>query len=148
VCGRRADVWNVKLATHLVLYDGECPLCTYQMRMITRLDWLHVFAPLPISDPRAQAVVPGVPREQLEEAIHCVTTEGKIHRGARCIRFVGMRLPLLAPVALFLWIPGVIQLAEVGYRWISRHRLHLSRLFGCKTCTHLHGQQRKQSGEH
>ena len=43
-----------------------------------------------------------------------------------------MRLPLLVPVALFLWIPGVIQVAEIVYGWVSRNRLLLSRLFGCK----------------
>ena len=26
-----------------------------------------------------------------------------------------MRLPLLVPVALFLWVPGVIQVAEIIY---------------------------------
>ena len=122
----------VKRAPHLVLYDDECPLCTFQMRLLTWLDWFNAIAPVPISDPRAQAVAPQLTREQLLEAIHCVTAEGEIHRGARCVRFLGMRLPLLVPVALFLWIPGVIQVAEVVYQWVSRHRLLLSRLFGCK----------------
>ena len=127
----------VKHAPHLVLYDSGCPLCTCQMRLIARLDWLNVIAALPISDPRAQALAPQLTREQLLEAIHCVTTSGRIYRGARCLRFLGMRLPLLTPVALVLWIPGAIQVAEVVYRWISRHRLLLSRLFGCKMlCIH------------
>ena len=33
---------------------------------------------------------------------------------------------------LILWIPGVIYLAEIVYRWISRNRHLLSRVFGCK----------------
>ncbi len=117
---------------HLVLYDAECPLCTFQMRLLTWLDWFYAFAVLPVSDPRAQAVAPQLTREQLLEAIHCVTADGRIHRGARCIRFLGMRLPLLIPVALTLWIPGVIQVAEVVYQWVSRNRHLLSRIFGCK----------------
>jgi predicted DCC family thiol-disulfide oxidoreductase YuxK len=44
-----------------------------------------------------------------------------------------MRLPLLTPVALVLWFPGVIFVAEIIYKWISRNRYVLSRMFGCKT---------------
>jgi predicted DCC family thiol-disulfide oxidoreductase YuxK len=43
-----------------------------------------------------------------------------------------MRIPLLVPTGLFLWIPGVIKIAEIVYAFISKHRLVLSRLFGCK----------------
>ena len=141
---RRGMLFYVKRAPHLVLYDDECPLCTFQMRLLTWLDWFNAIAPVPISDPRAQAVAPQLTREQLLEAIHCVTAEGEIHRGARCVRFLGMRLPLLVPVALFLWIPGVIQVAEVVYQWVSRNRHLLSRLFGCKeACAILPERHRK-----
>ena len=127
-----------KPAKHTVLYDGDCSLCTFQMRIITWLDWFNTVTLLPIADPRAVEVAPTIKHEDLLEAIHCVTPEGRIYRGARAIRFLGMRLPLLVPVALFLWIPGVILVAEVIYSWVSRNRLLLSRLFGCKdACTIL-----------
>jgi len=102
------------------------------MKMLTWLDWLNVTEMVPISDPSIQEIAPELTREALHEAIHCVTTEGRIHRGARCIRFIGMRIPLMIPMALVLWFPGVIQIAEVIYRWISRNRYLLSRVFGCK----------------
>ncbi|HEX8296279.1 MAG TPA: DUF393 domain-containing protein [Chthoniobacteraceae bacterium] len=130
---------------HLVLYDAECPLCTFQMKVLSWLDWRGALALVPLSEPRAQAAAPQLNREDLLEAIHCVTPEGRIYRGARAIRFVGMRLPLLVPVALFLWIPGVILVAEVVYRWISRNRLLLSRAFGCKdACSILPARKREQ----
>ena len=71
--------------------------------------------------------------------------DGHHRRGARAIRFVGMRLPLLVPLALFLWIPGVIFLAEIIYQWVSRNRLLLSRVFGCKdACAILPAKKREQ----
>ncbi len=121
-----------KAATNTVLYDGDCPLCTFQMKVITWLDWFNTVTVIPIADPRAAAIAPGIGREDLMEAIHCVSKSGKIYRGARCIRFIGMRMPLAIPFALILWIPGIIYLAEIFYRWISRNRLVLSRVFGCK----------------
>ena len=124
-------------SAHFLLFDDECSLCTFQMRVITWLDWFNVVSLLPISDPRAQAVAGELTRDQLLEAIHCVARDGRIYRGARCLRFIGLRLPLAVPVALFLWVPGVIWIAERIYAWVSRHRYLLSRLFGCKEACSL-----------
>jgi predicted DCC family thiol-disulfide oxidoreductase YuxK len=130
---------------HLVLYDQDCPLCTFQMRVLTWLDWRNCLALVPLSSPRAQSAAQSLGAEELRAAIHCITREGRIHRGARCIRFVGMRLPALVPVGLFLWIPGVIQIAEIIYRWVSRNRHVLSRVFGCKdACALLPKRDRSQ----
>ncbi len=133
------------MTQHIVLYDGECPMCTFQMKVLSWLDWFHALALVPLSDPRAHEIAPQLTREDLLEAIHCVTPQGRIYRGARAIRFVGMRLPLLVPVALFLWLPGVILIAELIYRWISKNRILLSRVFGCKdACALLPARKREQ----
>jgi predicted DCC family thiol-disulfide oxidoreductase YuxK len=132
-------------AKNTVLYDGDCPLCTFQMKLLTWLDWFNVIRLLPISNPQSKELAPNLSRDQLLEAIHCVTPEGQIHRGARCIRYVGMRLPLAIPLSLFLWIPGIIWIAEKVYMWISRNRHLLSKLFGCKdACAILPQRQRKE----
>jgi predicted DCC family thiol-disulfide oxidoreductase YuxK len=54
-----------------------------------------------------------------------------------------MRMPLAIPLALILWFPGVIWIAEKFYQWISRNRYLLSRVFGCKeACTIMPMRQR------
>jgi predicted DCC family thiol-disulfide oxidoreductase YuxK len=133
------------MTQHIILYDGECPMCVFQMKVLSWLDWFGVLALMPLSDPRAQEIAPQLTREDLLEAIHCVTPQGRVYRGARAIRFVGMRLPLLVPVALFMWIPGVILIAELIYKWVSHNRLLLSRIFGCKdACAILPAKKREQ----
>jgi predicted DCC family thiol-disulfide oxidoreductase YuxK len=133
-------------ARHIVLYDSDCPLCTFQMRLITWLDWFGKAELLPINDPRAAEVAPEISAQDLHEAIHCVTPEGRVYRGARAFRFLGLRLPLLLPLGLFLWIPGVIWIAEKFYMWVSRNRLLLSKVFGCKGACALM-PERKRKGE-
>jgi predicted DCC family thiol-disulfide oxidoreductase YuxK len=118
--------------THILLYDDKCPLCSFQMKLLTWLDWFNLLSMLPLSHPQAAELTKGISRHDLLEAIHCLTREGRIHRGARALRFVGMRLVLAFPMALFLWIPGVIWIAERVYQVISRNRHLLSRVFGCK----------------
>jgi predicted DCC family thiol-disulfide oxidoreductase YuxK len=102
------------------------------MKLLTWLDWRGKLSLVPVSSPRASLLAPGIDRHDLLEAIHCVTGEGRIYRGARALRFVGLRLPLMVPVALILWIPGVIYVAERAYQFVSRHRLFFSKIFGCK----------------
>ena len=133
------------MTPHTVLYDDECSMCTFQMKVLSWLDWFHALSLTPLSDPKAQAVAPQLTAEQLQEAIHCVTPEGRVYRGARAIRFVGMRLPLLVPLALFLWLPGVIWVAEIVYQWVSRNRRLLSKVFGCKdACALMPARKREQ----
>ncbi|MEY5016473.1 MAG: hypothetical protein RIS92_2831 [Verrucomicrobiota bacterium] len=130
-----STVRNVNSAArqHVLLYDNECSMCTFQMKVLSHLDWKRSLRLTPLSDPIVHTIAPTLTPEALSEAIHCITPEGQIHRGARAIRFIGMRLPLLIPVSLFLWFPGVIFVAELIYKWISRNRYILSRVFGCKT---------------
>ena len=120
-------------------------MCTFQMKVLSWLDWRGALALVPLCDPHAAEIAPKLTREDLLEAIHCVTPQRRVYRGARAIRFVGLRLPLLVPVALFLWLPGVIWIAEIVYAWVSRHRLLFSRVFGCKeACSIMPKRTREQ----
>jgi len=118
--------------SNMLLYDDGCPLCTFQMSLITWLDWLNVVSLVPLSHPQAKLIAPQLSREELLEAIHCIMPTGRVLRGARALRFLFMRMPLLIPVGLFLWLPGVILIAEWVYATVSRNRHLLSKLFGCK----------------
>jgi predicted DCC family thiol-disulfide oxidoreductase YuxK len=133
------------MTTHLVLYDDQCPLCTFQMRLLSWMDWFNRLSLVPLSSETARQATPKIAPDALKSAIHCVTTTGRIHRGARAIRFASLRLPLLVPLALLLWIPGVILLAEIVYRQVSENRYLLSRWFGCAdACSLLPKRQRDQ----
>ena len=121
-------------------------MCTFQMRMLTWLDWRDVARLVPASDPECLKLAPGLTREGLMEAIHCVRVDGSVLRGARALRFIGMRMPLLVPMALVLWVPGVIWIAERIYNWVSHNRHLLSRVFGCKDACAIM-PQRKRKGE-
>ncbi len=120
------------MSMHKVLYDDGCSFCTFQMKLLRWLDWTNKFALVPVSDPETARIAPQLSARELNEAIHCVTPQGAVHRGARAIRFISLRLPVTVPLALILWIPGVILAAEKVYAWISRNRQTISRVFGCK----------------
>lgn len=131
--------------SNILLYDDHCPLCTFQMKLLTWLDWRNVLEMQPLGAPDAARFTVGIQRKELLEAIHCIAADGTVYRGARAIRFIGLRMPLLVPLALFLYVPGVIWIAERIYQTVSRNRHLLSRLFGCGTaCTLLPTREREQ----
>jgi predicted DCC family thiol-disulfide oxidoreductase YuxK len=135
----------MKSRSNIVLYDDTCSMCSFQMCLLRWLDWFGVATILPISDARALEVAPCLTRAELMEAIHCVTPQDRVYRGARCIRHLGMRIPLLTPLSLVLWIPGVIWIADRVYGWISRNRQPLSRVFGCKGACAVLPERRRSS---
>ncbi len=105
---------------HRVIYDDDCAFCVRQVRRMHRLDWGRRFRAVPRSSPEAAAL--GLAPSALATAVHCVTRDGRVLRGAACLRFVGLRLPLVAPLAALLWLPGALALAERIYARISRGR--------------------------
>ena len=131
---------------HRLIYDDECAMCTFQMRVLTWVDWFNVTQLVPASDPQSLKMAPDLTHEKLMEAIHCVKTDGAVLRGARALRFLGMRMPFLIPFSLFMWFPGVIWVAEKIYALISRNRYIFSRFFGCKDACSIM-PQREREGE-
>ncbi|XHR29050.1 MAG: thiol-disulfide oxidoreductase DCC family protein [Chthoniobacteraceae bacterium] len=114
----------------VVLYDDDCAFCIVQVRRLERLDWFHALLALPISAPEALAAAPGLTREGLARELHCVTPRGRVLTAARAFRHLFARVPLLTPLALLMWVPGAILVAEAVYRWVAAHRSWLSRVLG------------------
>ncbi len=117
---------------HRIFYDDACAFCTRQMRRLRRLDWWGRFRLVPRSAAEARAA--GLSPQDLATAIHCVTADGRVLRGAACLRFVGCRVPVLAPLAVLLWLPGILPLAERLYAGLSRRRYRWGRPRAARVC--------------
>ena len=59
-------------------------------------------------------------------------------------RKLPLRMPLLIPLGLLLWVPGVIYIAEVVYAYVAKNRLILSRVFGCKDACAVMPSRRRE----
>ena len=131
-------------AKNTVLYDDGCPMCTFGMRVLTWVDWFGAARLVGLSHPEAKVIGPQLTREQLLEAIHCVTGDGRVYRGARAIRHLGLRMPVLVPLSVLMWVPGVMWIAERIYGVVARNRHVLSKMFGCETvCAVMPARERE-----
>ncbi|NRA40248.1 MAG: DUF393 domain-containing protein, partial [Planctomycetes bacterium] len=117
----------------IVLYDGNCPMCSFQMQLLTWVDFLHHLHLIPYKNSAAEQYTQNIDPEALQASIHCVDGTGKVYRGAYALRHICLRLPTYLPLAILLYLPGIMYVANEIYNGVSRNRMRLSRIFGCST---------------
>ncbi|MGE0529552.1 MAG: thiol-disulfide oxidoreductase DCC family protein [Bdellovibrionales bacterium] len=110
-----------------VLYDGHCPLCLKSVGWLRKLDWLKKLHYVNVRDAeQTKDLSLNIPESRLTEEMHLVPPNGKkIYHGFGAFRWMAWRLPLLWPIAPFLYLPGVPYLGQKMYLWIARNRLRL-----------------------
>ena len=70
-------------ARPVLLYDADCHFCRFVARTFVRLDRNERVAFLPLGDPRAPALLPGLSEAERTASIHLVEPDGqRLSRGA------------------------------------------------------------------
>jgi predicted DCC family thiol-disulfide oxidoreductase YuxK len=111
----------------LVLYDGQCPLCTKTVSILRRFDWL---GRLRFHNCRDTAGIPTNaahldPARMIEE-MHVLTPDRSTsYSGFRVVRWIAGRVPILWPLYPLLFIPGAGRLGQRLYLWLARNRFQL-----------------------
>ena len=114
------------MAASILLYDGDCGVCTRLSRVVTttvrrrRED----FAVSAYQDADLPSL--GLTPEQCDEALRWVDARGRVSSAQDAVARVLLagKLPF-KPLGALILLPGVNALAGVVYRWVAlnRHRL-------------------------
>lgn len=119
--------WDIKL-----LYDGECPLCVREVRMLERFNKKSLFGAKPgklaladIAAPGFDAQVYGRSFEELMGQIHGVLPDGRLITGMEVFRRAYAAVGLGALAAPTGW-PLLRPLFDLFYRWFARNRLRIT----------------------
>ena len=87
---------------------------------MSRVDWLGRVEWVPGQE---LAVLPnGLTRSDLDAAMYLLDSGGRLHGGFFAVRRLSLLLPLLLPIAPFLWLPGARFLGVKVYAFIARNR--------------------------
>jgi len=112
--------WEIK-----VLYDGECPLCVREVRMLRRFNRRGKLALEDIAEAGFDPARYGRSFEALMGQIHGVLPDGRLITGVEVFRraysAVGLGF-LLAPTA---WAP-LRPIFDWAYTWFAKNRLRLT----------------------
>jgi predicted DCC family thiol-disulfide oxidoreductase YuxK len=112
------------VASHLVLYDGGCGVCSRSVVVIARLDVLKRlrFADVVADWPWLSREYPKLRRDACLREMHVVTSDGRLLAGFDAYRSLAISLPLAWPLLPLMYIPGVPQLGRRSYRAIAARR--------------------------
>ena len=109
-----------------VFYDGGCPLCRREIRLIRRLDRRGAIAFVDVADPSAPISCP-VDRAQLLQRFHA-RENGQMLPGAAAFAAMWRAVPLLRPLGHVARIPIVLRMLEQAYVRFLRVRPRLQKL--------------------
>ena len=92
------------IARPVLLYDADCHFCRFVARTVVRLDRNERVAFLPLGDPHAAALLPGLSESERAESIHLVEPNGqRLSRGAALAHLLAqLGLPAVAARSLGL----------------------------------------------
>lgn len=108
-----------------VFYDGECPLCMREIRMLKKLDRKGRILFTDIAAPGFDPSSLGVDQDQLMARIHGRLPDGALIEGVEVFRQLYSAVGL-SPLVAATRLPGVSHLLDRGYRWFAENRLHLT----------------------
>lgn len=121
----------------LFYYDGECGFCTASVRLLTLSDWFRRVNWIAYQD--LEGPPSGLTWEDMAQAAYLEILgrladspdsevgQPTLYRGFYAFRMLTLRLPILLPLAPFLWLPGVNRLGEAAYAWVAANRYRISR---------------------
>ncbi len=124
-----------------VLYDGSCRFCTRSAHLVQRRFGRERVALRNFQEAGALEPYPSVTHEAAMKKMHVVMPDGRVFAGAEAFARILAASSRLGRLALLYYVPGVRQLADLGYWLVARYRYRLmSRSEPCEdgTC-HLHG---------
>lgn len=117
-----------------MFYDGECPLCLREVRLLQRLDKRGRIRFTDITAAMFEPPGLGLTRETLMDRIHGRLSDGTIIAGVEVFR----RLYAAVGFGPLVWLsrlPGIAQVLDLAYRWFAKHRLRLTGRCSDKSCT-------------
>lgn len=119
--------------TDVVLFDGDCGICTAQVSKLPWWDCQQKLSYLSLHDPRVAERWPELAHDRLMQEMCIVDTQGNYHWGAEAIRYLSRRLRRLWWLMPVMYFPGSMILWKPLYRWIAKNRYRLSGTPECET---------------
>lgn len=116
-----------------VFYDGECPLCLREIRLLQRLDRGGRIGFMDIAAPGFRAESVGRTHGELMAKIHGRLADGTWIEGVEVFRALYGAVGF-GPLVAVTRAPGISHALDAGYRWFARNRLRLTGRCNTGTC--------------
>lgn len=106
-------------------YDGACPLCLREVRVLERLDRRGRIGFIDIAAPGFSAAEAGIPWDKLMARIHGRLADGTVVEGVEVFRRLYTAVGF-GPLVALTRLPGIRGLLDFAYAAFARNRLRLT----------------------
>lgn len=117
-----------------LFYDGQCPLCTGEVRLLRRLDRDGRIGFTDITSEGFNPEPTGVTGQALMDRIHGRLSDGTMVEGVEVFRRLYTAVGF-GPVVALSRLPVISQLLDIGYRAFAKNRLRLTGRCNDAACT-------------
>lgn len=128
----------MKLANnqHVLLYDGDCGVCTRLMETARGLDTKGLFALLPYQSFAETELAPfKLSYADCHRKLQVVTRDGRVYGGAFGVNFFLWQYWPWKIFVLLVYALPLLLLGEIaGYALFARYRRHISQWLGLTVC--------------
>ncbi len=116
----KSNSWQIE-----VLYDGACPICSREMRMIMRRDRTRRIQCVDITSEQFNPEAFGLDAKSVMDRIHARLPNGEIIVGVEVFRRIYDALGF-GWLVRFSRFPGITQLLDIAYEIFAKNRLRLT----------------------
>ncbi len=110
------------LTQPVLLYDGDCGFCRRWIARLERWDVRSRIRCVPAAERSGVAGLPPISETALQQAMHLVTPDGRVHAGGLAMTAMLPYLPGGSVLRLLFRVPGVQAITNRVYRWVAEHR--------------------------
>lgn len=125
---RTNDSWEIE-----VFYDGDCPLCIREIKMLGRIDRKQKIRFTDIAAPAFSPEELGKVMSTLMAEIHGRLPDGRWVVGVEVFRHLYAAVGL-SPLVALTRLPVISHSLELGYRVFARNRLRFTGRCSDQTC--------------
>lgn len=118
--GEMRNDWQVE-----VFFDGDCPLCQREIKLLRRLDRKHRICFTDIADPTFSPATYGKTMKDFMDEIQGRLPSGEWITGVEVFRRLYAAVGL-KPFVAITRLPGISHGLEFGYRVFAKNRLRLT----------------------
>lgn len=115
----------------VVIFDGNCRICTAQIRKLAWWDCQGKLAYLSLHDPEVAQRYPDLTHDMLMAQMYVVDQKGRRYGGAAAIRYLSRRLRRLLWLAPVLYFPGSLPLWQWLYQQVAKCRYRFGTTTEC-----------------
>lgn len=109
----------------LILFDGDCVLCSGSARFILRHDRMGRFRLAPVQSPLGQALLAHYGVDPADPSTMLLVEDGRAHQRSDAVLRVAAGLPApISPLSILGLLPTAWR--DAGYLWVARRRRSLA----------------------